>query len=102
MGTNGQSDTATNLTFTKFLFVLPHQDDAATLAKIRSAGSNISRGFFNDYDADGTRDPQPQETIQFLTADATGARARRASAPRASSRTCRRTIARGSKRWRAI
>src|SRR5688572_2471272 len=72
MGANGQSDAATNSTYTKFIFVLPYQDDAATLAKIRAAGSNISRGFFNDYDADGSRDPQPQETIQFLTADTTG------------------------------
>ena len=69
MGTNGQSDAAANLTYAKFLFVLPYQDDAATLAKIRSAGSNISRGFFNDFDADGTRDAQPQETIQFLAAN---------------------------------
>jgi hypothetical protein len=69
MGINGQNGLGTNLTFTKFLFILPSQDDAATLLKIRSAGSNISRGFFNDYDADGTRDAQPQETIQFLQAD---------------------------------
>src|SRR5688500_16183074 len=69
MGTNGQPDSATNLTFTKFLFVLPSHEDAATVAKIRNAGSNISRGFFNDYDADGTRDVQPQETIQCLAAD---------------------------------
>ena len=72
MGGNGRSDTAANLTYTKFLFVLPHEEDPATLAKIRAAGSNISRIFFNDYDADGTRDPQPQETIQFLRTDATG------------------------------
>lgn len=69
MGANGRSDAAANLTFTKFLFLLPEADDAATLTKIRSAGSNISRIFFNDYDADGTREPQPQETIQFLSAD---------------------------------
>jgi hypothetical protein len=69
MGTNGQPAATANLTFTKFLFVLPYQDDAGTLTKIRSAGSNISRGFFNDYDADGTRDVQPQETIQFLATD---------------------------------
>ena len=69
MGINGQNDTGTNLAFTKFLFVLPYQEDAATLLKIRSAGSNVSRGFFNDYDADGSRDAQPQETIQFLQAD---------------------------------
>jgi len=70
MGANGRSDAAANLTYTKFLFVLPHADDAASLTKIRGAGANISRIFFNDYDADGTRDPQPQETIQFLSADA--------------------------------
>jgi hypothetical protein len=69
-GTNGRSDTAANLAYTKFLFVLPGEDDTATLAKIRSAGSNIGRIFFNDYDADGNRDPQPQETIQFLSSDA--------------------------------
>ena len=73
MGTNGRSDTAANLTYTKFVFVLPYEDDVATLAKIRSAGANIGRIFFNDYDADGTRDPQPQETIQFLSWDASEA-----------------------------
>jgi hypothetical protein len=70
MGTNGHPAVATNLSLTKFLFLIPHQDDAATLVKIRGAGANISRGFFNDYDADGARDPQPQERIQFLQADA--------------------------------
>jgi hypothetical protein len=69
MGTNGQPTIGTNLSFTKFLFVIAYQDDANTMAKIRSAGANISRGFFNDYDAEGSRDPQPQETIQFLQAD---------------------------------
>jgi hypothetical protein len=69
MGTNGQNGIGTNLSFTKFVFLLPYQDDAATLLKIRSAGSNICRGFFNDYDADGSRDVQPQETIQFLNVD---------------------------------
>jgi hypothetical protein len=69
MGTNGQSAIGTNLAFTKFLFVIPYQEDAASLVRIRAAGASISRGFFNDYDADGTRDMQPQETIQFLSAD---------------------------------
>jgi hypothetical protein len=69
MGANGQNGTGANLSFTKFVFLLPYQDDAATLMKIRSAGSNICRGFFNDYDADGSRDVQPQETIQFLNVD---------------------------------
>jgi hypothetical protein len=66
MGTNGHPAVATNLSLTKFLFIIPYQDDAPTLAKIRTAGTNISRGFFNDYDADGARDVQPQERIQFL------------------------------------
>jgi hypothetical protein len=70
MGTNGQSTAGANLSFTKFLFLIPYEDEASTQAKIRTAGSNISRAFFNDYDADGSRDIQPQETIQFLQADA--------------------------------
>ena len=69
MVSNGQAPAGTNLSFTKFIFIIPHQDDANTIGKIRSVGANISRGFFNDYDADGARDPQPQETIQFLLAD---------------------------------
>lgn len=68
MPTNGHSG-STNLSSTKFVFILPSQGDAATLQKLRSAASNISRGFFNDYEADGSREPQPQETIQFLIAD---------------------------------
>ena len=36
---------------------------------MRAAGSIIGRGFFNDFDADGMRDVQPRETIQFLVAD---------------------------------
>ena len=69
VGTNGQPDVTANLTYTKFIFVLPHQHDAATLAKIRTAGSTVCRGFFNDYDADGSREGQPHETIQFLLSD---------------------------------
>jgi len=70
MGTNGHPAIGANLSFTKFVFISPFQDDAAAQAKLRSAGSTISRGFFNDYDADGSRDSQPQETIQFLVANA--------------------------------
>jgi hypothetical protein len=66
---NGQPTIGANLSFTKFLFIVAEQDDAATLARIRTAGANISRGFFNDYDSDGSRDVQPQETIQFLVVD---------------------------------
>src|SRR5579862_1424534 len=66
---NGQPALGANLSFTKFLFIISDQDDVTTLGRLRTAGSNISRGFFNDYDADGTRDVHPQETIQFLQAD---------------------------------
>lgn len=69
MGINGQPAIGVNLSFTKFLFLVPHTDDATTASRIRTVGSNISRGFFNDFDADGTRDVQPQETIQFLVAE---------------------------------
>jgi hypothetical protein len=69
MGGNGQPDASANLSYTKFLFVFPYQDDAATLNRLRAAGSHISRGFYNDYDADGSREVQPQETIQFLSTE---------------------------------
>lgn len=55
-----------NLAFTKFLFVLNQQDDDAAGTRLRAVGSLIGRGFFNDFDSDGTRDTQPFETIQFM------------------------------------
>ena len=58
-----------NLAFTKFLFVIPRREDAGTVTRIRTAGGLIARGFFNDFDADGTRDVQPHETIHFFTSD---------------------------------
>ena len=58
-----------NLAFTKFLFVIPRRDDDAVVARLRAAGSIVARGFFNDFDADGTRESQPHETIQFLLAE---------------------------------
>lgn len=68
-GLNGNAPIGTNLSFTKFLFlVLTHESDS-TQARVRSAGSLVGRGFFNDFDADGTRDVQPRETIQFLVTD---------------------------------
>lgn len=57
-----------NLSFTKFMFVVPRRDDEAVGTRIRTAGSTIARGFFNDFEADGARDTQPHETIQFLVA----------------------------------
>ncbi len=69
MGVNGQPGIGVNVSFTKFLFIVPHQDDGATLMRVRAVGATVGRGFFNDFDADGMRDVQPQETIQFLVAD---------------------------------
>jgi hypothetical protein len=66
---NGQPGVGTNLSYTRFLFLTPHEDDGAALVRLRAAGASIGRGFFNDFDADGSRDVQPQETIQFLVAD---------------------------------
>ena len=54
-----------NLAYTKFFFVTPGRDDEATRAKLRTAGSSVGRGFFNDFDAE-SRDTPPHETIQFL------------------------------------
>lgn len=60
---------ATNLSYTKFLFVIVRRNDEAALTKLRAAGGQMARGYFNDYDADGTRESQPRETIQFLVSD---------------------------------
>lgn len=58
---------ATNLAFTKFMFVIARSDDDAHGARLRAAGGNIVRGFFNDFDIDDAREMQAQrfETIQF-------------------------------------
>ena len=63
---NGNAVT-TNLAFTKFLFVIARADDDAHGARLRTAGGNLARGFFNDYDIDDARELQAQrfETIQF-------------------------------------
>ena len=65
----GGNGAGTNLSFTKFLFIVARRADDASLAKLRATGSLLSRGYYNDYDADGTRESQPRETIQFLVAD---------------------------------
>ena len=69
---NGIADQSVNLTFTKFLFVVLPVDDEAARTRMRIAGGVIARGFFNDFDADGSREAQPGETIQFLFADRPG------------------------------
>lgn len=72
---NGQAAGA-NLAFTKFLFVMLRRNDDAAGARLRAAGGLIARGFFNDFDIDGSspsltapRDNQVVETIQFLMQD---------------------------------
>jgi hypothetical protein len=66
-GGNG-GNVAGNLAYSRFLFVVACNDDDAHGAKLRAAGANIARGFFNDYDIDDSRETQLQafETIQFL------------------------------------
>ena len=68
---NANGNAASNLAFTKFLFVVPRTDDDALAARLRLAGGNIARGFFNDYDIDDVREVPAQrfETIQFYTHD---------------------------------
>lgn len=63
-----QNHVGVNLIYTKFLFVIV-RDDEAIGTRLRTAGGSIARGFFNDFDADGTRDIQAHETIQFFAAD---------------------------------
>lgn len=61
--------TPANVAYTKFLFVVPRREDDAAGTRLRAAGGIIARGFFNDFDADGSRDGQPHERIQFLVAE---------------------------------
>ena len=66
-GNGNGTAVATNLAFTKFFFVIAKADDDAHGARLRTAGGNIARGFFNDFDIDDGREMQSQrfETIQF-------------------------------------
>ena len=67
---NGSGVTA-NLAYAKFLFVTARADDDAHGTRLRTAGGNIARGFFNDFDIDDSRETQAQpfETIQFFVRD---------------------------------
>ena len=60
-----------NLAYAKFLFVTARADDDAHGTRLRTAGGNIARGFFNDFDIDDSRETQAQpfETIQFFVRD---------------------------------
>jgi hypothetical protein len=70
-GGNGAGVTS-NLAYTRFLFVIARTEDDAHGSRLRAAGANIARGFFNDFDIDDTRETQvpAHETIQFLVRDA--------------------------------
>lgn len=69
-GPNGTNHLGVNLAFTKFLFVTPAADDDAARTRLRTVGGIVARGFFNDFEAEGARETQPHETIQFLVNDA--------------------------------
>ena len=71
--TNGNG-ASVNLAYTKFLFVIARADDEMHGARLRTAGSHIARGFFNDFDIDDTREnqTQPFEAIQFFIRDGDG------------------------------
>jgi hypothetical protein len=70
-GAANGTNVATNLAFTKFLFVIARAEDDAHGARLRTAGGNLARGFFNDFDIDDAREMQAQrfETIQFFVRD---------------------------------
>ena len=63
-----------NLAFTRFLFVIARSDDEAHGVRLRTVAGNLSRGFFNDFDIDDTREMQAPgfETIQFYVRDGDG------------------------------
>ena len=70
-GSANGNNAPTNLAFAKFLFLIARADDDAHGARLRTAGGNIARGFFNDFDIDDARETQSQrfETIQFFVRD---------------------------------
>ena len=55
--------------FTRFIFLVGREAGETFLGRLRSAGGAVARGFFNDFDADGARDAQAREAIQFLVAE---------------------------------
>lgn len=67
-GNGNGSSVGANLAYAKFLFVVARADDDAIGARLRTAGGNIARGFFNDFDIDDNRETQvqPSDTIHFF------------------------------------
>jgi chlorite dismutase len=70
-GSANGNGASSNLAFAKFLFLIARAEDDAHGARLRAAGSNIARGFFNDFDIDDARETQAHrfETIQFFVRD---------------------------------
>jgi hypothetical protein len=68
-GTNGTNHLGVNLGFTKFIFVAPGTEDDTSKARLRAIGSTVVRGFFNDFETEGTRDSPSHDTIQFFVND---------------------------------
>lgn len=68
MNPNGTNHLGVNLTFAKFIFITPRDEDDAARVRLRNAGAIVARGFFNDFDAQNGHDAGPHETIQFLAA----------------------------------
>ena len=66
-GSNGTNHLGVNLSFTKFLFVSPQKSDETTLARIKGVAAMVARGYFNDFEGDGSREAPTQDTLQFLT-----------------------------------
>lgn len=69
MSANGTNHLGVNLAYTKFLFVTPAADDDTARTRMRAVGGIVSRGFFNDFEAEGGRETTTHETIQFLVND---------------------------------
>ena len=58
-----------NLSYTRFIFVVPRREDESFLTRLRNAGAAIARGFFNDFEAEGPRENQQLESVHFLVAE---------------------------------
>lgn len=76
-GASGHSSAAGHgaqpLAFTRFIFIVGRDEGDAYQTRLRSAGSAIARGFFNAFDADGSREVQPPtEAIQFMVRSGEG------------------------------
>ena len=69
IGSNGTNHLGVNLLFTKFIFITPSRDDDDQKNRLRTAAATIARGYFNDYEGNGSSDNTPKDSIQFLISD---------------------------------